>query len=767
MMTTSADQLDYHSGMNTRDETSISPAGLDGDIYSEDAFAAGEFGHESLPVASRILVLVYLAAAAAYLIWRPITFNTEAMLFSSLVFGAELFGFLLTAMHLTMTWRLTRREPPAPQYGHSVDVFIATINEPIDMVRRTAQAAARMDYPHLTWILDDGNRAEIRALAEELGCRYLYRTENTHAKAGNLNNALQQTQGQFVAFFDADHAPRRDFLMRTLGYFRDRDVAFVQTPQDFYNLDSYEHRQAGARRSVWMEQSFFWRVIQRGKDWWNAAFFCGSCAVMRRSALEAVGGIATESVTEDLHTSLRLHKKGYRSVYHAEPLAFGVAPASIQQYLKQRLRWGQGAMQVWRKEGILFARGLGAGQRLCYMSTLGAYLEGWQKAIFYVAPAFVLLTGIMPIADFGAEFFLRFIPYYLLTFLVFEEMSRGFGKALVIEQYNMARFAAFMFASLGFFRDKLKFAVTSKALSTRGRGLLSLAPQIAVLGLNAIAIPLGLVLQMNAPTLTDDALAANIFWALVNSGLAAVLLRFNNRRANFRRAEYRFPVPLPARLRLPDQAAAFGTIDDISSNGFSFYGRLAEPLSRDAPLHIDIFLPTTVISVKARIRSLHRAGPENDRYVKSIGCSFAWEDRDQQDQLSVFLYASDMQWKINGLSDKGLTPVQKLGRWLRGIPQRTIEAPPRWAPVLIQAEGSLAHLGPTMGIVSIGARQRQIITVRPIPAGAPLRLRAFSRRGITILGGIAELIEKIATPTQPLSHYLLHRRQETADNTAS
>lgn len=753
--------------MNPHDTNYLPADGVACKPDKVDASDMGELGHESLPAASRLLVYTYLMAAAAYLFWRPLTFNADAMLFSSVIYGAELFGCALTLMHMIMTWRLTRREPPAPQYGHSVDVFIATINEPVDMVRRTARAAVRMDYPHHTWILDDGNRPEMHALAEELGCRYLARTENTHAKAGNLNNALKHSQGRFIAFFDADHAPRRDFLMRTLGYFRDDDVAFVQTPQDFYNLDSYEHRQAGTSQRVWMEQSFFWRVIQRGKDRWNASFFCGSCAVMRRSALEAVNGIATESVTEDLHTSLRLHKKGFRSVYHAEPLAFGIAPASVQQYLKQRLRWGQGAMQVWRKEGILFARGLSAGQRLCYLSTLGAYLEGWQKAIFYFAPAYVLLTGIMPIADFGAEFFLRFIPYYLLTFLVFEEMSRGFGKALVIEQYNMARFAAFMFASLGFFRDKLKFTVTSKALSSQGRGLLPLAPQIAVLGLNAMAIPLGLALQINSPSLTEDALAANIFWALINSGLAAVLLRFNNRRAQFRRAEYRFPVPLPARLLLPSLPAVYGTIDNISSNGFSFYGRLAEPLHQDTLLRVDIFLPTTVIGVQARIRSLNRAGPETDRYVKSIGCSFVWEDRDQQDQLSVFIYASDMQWKINGLSDRARTPLQKLARWLSGKPDRAVRAPPRWAPVLIQAEGSLASLGPTMGIVSIGARQRQIISVRPIPAGAPLRLRAFSRRGVTMLDGIAELIEKITTPTQPLSHYLLHRRQETTDNKAS
>ena len=168
------------------------------------------------------------------------------------------------------------------------------------MLRRTLLAASRMEYPHQTWLLDDGNRPEARALADSLGCRYLARERNTDAKAGNLNNALQHSEAELIAVFDADHAPARDFLTRTLGYFADPAVAFVQTPQDFYNLDSYQHRQHPRRHLVWTEQSLFFRVIQRGKDCWNAAFFCGSCAVLRRRALDKIGGFATGSVTEDL-----------------------------------------------------------------------------------------------------------------------------------------------------------------------------------------------------------------------------------------------------------------------------------------------------------------------------------------------------------------------------------------------------------------------------------------------------------------------------------
>src|SRR5690349_18540749 len=194
--------------------------------------------YEPLGVARSILVLVYIVVAIWYLAWRPTTFNPEAMAFSIIVYAAEVFGFVVALLHLLIVWRLTIRVALPTPAGLTVDVFVPTFDEPLEMVRRTLLAALRMEYPHQTWLLDDGNRAHLRELAESLGCRYLARTDNTDAKAGNLNNALQHSSAEFVAVFDADHAPAREFLTHTLGYFADPKVAFVQTPQDFYNLDS-------------------------------------------------------------------------------------------------------------------------------------------------------------------------------------------------------------------------------------------------------------------------------------------------------------------------------------------------------------------------------------------------------------------------------------------------------------------------------------------------------------------------------------------------
>lgn len=222
--------------------------------------------YENLEPGRQCLVILFLCVSIWYLVWRLGTFNKNALIFSWLLYGAELYGFFTTSMHIFMTWRLTVREPPELHEGLTVDIFIPTFNEPVPLLRKTLLAAMHVDYLHQTWLLDDGNRPEMEALARELRCRYLSRTDNSDAKAGNLNNALRHSTAEFIAIFDADHAPKKNFLTRTLGYFTDNSVAFVQTPQDFYNLDSFQHHKKGGRAVAWHEQTVFFRVIQRGKD---------------------------------------------------------------------------------------------------------------------------------------------------------------------------------------------------------------------------------------------------------------------------------------------------------------------------------------------------------------------------------------------------------------------------------------------------------------------------------------------------------------------
>ena len=634
----------------------------------------------------RLLVWGFIVASVWYLGWRATTLNPEALGFSLLIYGAELFGFGTALLHIFMSWRMTERRAPKARPGITVDVFIPTYNESVELVRKTLLAARAMDYPHKTWLLDDGRRPEMQALARQLGCDYLARADTAHAKAGNLNHALSLSGGELVVVFDADHAPRQDFLVKTLGYFDDAEVAFVQTPQDFYNLDSYQHRWRGGGRTVWTEQALFFRVIQRGKDYWNSAFFCGSCAVVRRTALDEIGGFATGTVTEDLHTSLRLHARGHKSVYHAEPLAFGLAPESIEPFIGQRVRWGQGAMHVWRTEGILSHRGLTLAQRLNYFASALTYFDGWQKAVFYFAPAVVLLSGVLPLVSNTPEFLLHFIPYYVLTFWVFEEVGRGYGRSLFIEQYNMARFAAFAWATLAWLFPRMKFRVTAKGALAGRSAVRFTAPQWAVLAVNGIAVPVGTVLYFWSPTLPLDGLIANVLWALINAALALAVLSFTAVTQRNARTQYRFPISLSAEIVIADGTRLRGTVDDLSDSGMRFYGRLPASLKAGDALTGQLLLPEGAVPFWGKVRG--RVGPAGSAdYGKSIGCEFATTDEGRQ-RLEGFLFGSDLQWVLNGYTDRVHTP---LSHWLPALiegPSQTPFADVRWNAAEVRVERS-------------------------------------------------------------------------------
>jgi cellulose synthase (UDP-forming) len=710
-----------------------------------------------------VVVVAYLVVAVWYLSWRPSTFNHDAPVFSWTVYGAELFGCLIALLNLFMVWRLSVREPPPAESGHLVDVFVTTYNEPVEMLRRTLVAATRIEYPHQTWLLDDGNRPEMRALAGELEVNYLARTDNLHAKAGNLNNALSHARGEFVAVFDADHVPSRHFLNRTLGYFRDADVACVSTPQDFYNVDSFQHRSRPDSRLVWNEQSLFFRVIQRGKDAHNAAFFCGTCGVLRREALDEIGGFAVDTVTEDLDTSLRIHQRGWRTVYHAESLAFGLAPADIVPFIKQRMRWGQGAMQVMRRHGfIVFARGLTLAQKLSYLGSTITYLEGWQKLVFYAAPVIVLLTGTMPVDYVSWDFLLRFIPYYLLTFWMFEETSRGYGRSLQVESYNMARYAAFMWATTAIFREKLRFKVTQKTRSrqTPQASRRFMLPQTLVFGLNAVAVPVGLLLYaMGRSDLPAGAVFANVFWACVNASLASVVIGFARRIGSFRRREYRFPIPLPAILDGEGSHPQAGILDDVSGDGFKYYGVFPDGLTVGDTIRGEIALPSGPLRFRARVRALF--GSDKDQDTRALGCEFDWEKPGDGDELLAFLYGSDLQWKLNDFAERARTPLDRLGRWFGGRSTEEAGQPSRWASVLIRTLDGQGEA--RVGVLSVAgdpAQPRTLVAFRRIGAREQLHMFVSTRAGTRDLSGSAVLFDAVVSNGTPLYLY----RFQTAES---
>ncbi|MGH2453662.1 MAG: glycosyltransferase [bacterium] len=512
----------------------------------------------------RTLSVAALATGAYYLVWRLVaTLNQEALWLAIPVWAAEAYGFLAAAMFFFTAWRLTdRAAPPAPP-GLTVDLFITTGDEPVWLVRRAVLGARAIRYPHQTTVLDQGARPEIARLAGELGIRYAPAPGMGQSKADALNEALERSAGEFIAIFDADHVPLPEFLDRTLGYFKDPRVSFVQTAHDFYNVDSYQHRFDVEARKTWHDQMLFFRVVQPGRDRVNAAVFSGSCAVLRRKALEDTGGFARETQAEDLHTSIRLHARGWGSVYHNEILAYGLAPATAGPYHAQRLRWGQGAMQVLRYSNPLRLRGLTAAQRLVYLASMSAYFDGFQKAIFYVTPAVFLISGILPVAAETGAFLIRFALYYGLMLAASTAAGRGYGMALYDVHYAMVRFYTYIKSTVELLVRRVRPAFDTDTAAPPWRVLI---PVWSVFLVNDVGVYMGTMRFAGGIELNAPAYVFTMLWATMNVWLAIWAIWFTMRKVE-RRALYRVPVAIPVRYASDEGDVGVGVLVDVHEEG--------------------------------------------------------------------------------------------------------------------------------------------------------------------------------------------------------
>ena len=368
------------------------------------------------------LFLLSVIASTRYIFWRGThTLNLHGFfdgLVGLLLFGAEIYVVVLLGLNFFQVLYLDRSPSQAksdPDFTPTVDIFIPTYNESVEILRRTACGAQGINYIHKkVHLLDDGRRPAMRRLAAELGLNYIVRPDNKHAKAGNINHALTKTHGEFVLIFDADHIPVGTFLDRTIHFFKDPKVALVQTPHRFVNP-------APTERNLYMdgklpqEQELFYQLVQIGNHRWNAAFFCGSAAILRRSALEAVGGIATQTVTEDCHTSLKLHSLGLKSVYVSTPLSVGLSPDDFDAHVIQRCRWARGMVQIFRLDNPLFRRGLTWPQRICYLSSMVHFFFGLPRLIFIVAPLAYIIFRLHPFVAEPIDVMIMLVPHLVLS----------------------------------------------------------------------------------------------------------------------------------------------------------------------------------------------------------------------------------------------------------------------------------------------------------------------------------------------------------------
>lgn len=359
---------------------------------------------------------VVLAVAVRYLVWRftatvlPYPNDGVNFYWVWFLFAVELLAFADILLFLVAMSRYVDRSAEADHlepifFGRvesdlpTVDVFIPTYNEPLDVLERTIVGALALDYPReklRVYVLDDKRRDWLKAYCAQKGAIHVTRPDNSHAKAGNMNNGLSVSSGEFIAIFDADFVPYRSFLRRTLPFFTDEGIGIVQTPQHFFNKDPVQTNLG--LEQVWPdEQRLFFDEMAASRDAWDVSFCCGSCSVARRKAVEAIGGFPTESITEDLLTTLTMLNKGYKTRYLNERLSMGLAAENLKGYFVQRERWCQGGIQtLFLHNGPLRGPGLSLFQRLMFlpMSWLVQYLV---RFAILIVPAVYLWTGLAPL----------------------------------------------------------------------------------------------------------------------------------------------------------------------------------------------------------------------------------------------------------------------------------------------------------------------------------------------------------------------------------
>jgi cellulose synthase (UDP-forming) len=589
-----------------------------------------------------LILLLSAILQIRYLFWRGLyTLETTTVIGLTVtltLYLAEFYGLIQNLFFYYQIKIPFKRSPRESEVYPTVDIFVPIVNEPIEILKRTLIGCLAQDYPKDRFkihVLDDKGREDVKALAHEFGCNYLRRQERSHAKAGNLNHAFKHTNSELVVIFDVDHVPVRNFLRSIVGFFQDEKVAFVQTPHHFYNPDIFQ-KNLRLEKEIRNEQDLFFRVIQPGRDVHNSAFFAGSSCVFRRKALEEIGGFLTDTLTEDLHTSLVLHSRGWKSCYLNETLSAGLSAESLKAYLRQRERWAVGAVQTLLKDNPLFKKGLSFSQRLDYFASIYYFFHGIPRIVYLAAPLSFLLFGIPPIVAHPLELIHYFFSYYLSSILVMDTVAKGYRRVFWSDVYETMMSFSLSRAVIKtfFFTSRSTFNITPKGEVVRG-GLewkMSL-PHIALFMAILVGIGRGLILRPG----DKNALLISIFWALFN-----ILILFIAILSCLERPQRRRLLRLRRRIKCELQGSgkrAIGYTTDISEEGTSV--RLEEEFFFPEP-QVDIELKSSYGEI-TRIKAVILR-QEKDKEGIIIGMRFKDIDEDTYHSLVRQMYSPPESW---------------------------------------------------------------------------------------------------------------------------
>lgn len=534
-----------------------------------------------------------------YWLWRLTSTLPEPGLNASFIiaimlFVVESYSIVIFFLNAFLVADPTRRDIP-PRIENradlpTVDVLVPSYNEPSEMLAITLSAARNMIYPagkRRVVLCDDGGtdqkcnqddpdaaaaararRVELQALCAELGVIYSTRARNEHAKAGNMSAALARLDGELVVVFDADHVPSRDFLARTVGYFRqDPKLFLVQTPHYFINKDPIE-RNLSFSPNAPSENEMFYGLIHRGLDRWGGAFFCGSAAVLRRRALDDAGGFAGETITEDAETALEIHARGWTSLYLNRAMIAGLQPETFASFIQQRGRWATGMMQMLILKNPLFRPGLSLKTRLCYFNSMSFWLFPIIRMAYLLAPLSYLIFGVEIFVGSVQDALAFSLTYLLVSFLTQNAIFSRFRWPLISEIYEVAQ-APYLLKAIvkTILRPRgAKFNVTDKSETLASDYISPIYRPLLILFL---LMTLGLVLaavRWIAFPGDREVLAVVGGWALFNFTLVSLSLRATCEKQQ-RRASPRVEMRRPAIVSRADGTKFSGTIIDASTTG--------------------------------------------------------------------------------------------------------------------------------------------------------------------------------------------------------
>ena len=564
------------------------------------------------------LVALSTLISLRYLYWRV----TETLGYSGFIgtflgtglLLAEIYAVIaLLLSYFQQLWPLERKPVPMPEDVEEwpvVDVYIPTYNEALEVVKPAVFGALAMDWPKEkmnVYILDDGRREEFRQFAEDIGCGYMIRPDNKGAKAGNINHATTKTNGEYIVIFDCDHVATRAFLQLTIGWMiRDKRIGMLQTPHHFYSPDPFERNLASGKR-IPNEGLLFYGLVQQGNDLWNATFFCGSCAILRRTALLEAGGVPTQTVTEDCHCSLKMQRLGWRTAYLRVPLAAGLATDRLIAHIGQRMRWARGMIQIMRVDNPLFGPGLKIYQRLCYLNAQWHFLFPLPRFVFLTAPLAFLLFGQNIIAASPLAILAYAGPHIVHSIGTNSRLQGKVRHSFWSEIYETVLALYLLPVVIATLIDptKGKFNVTDKG-GTLQEGYFDFRAVAYNFAL-AVALVLGLlsgIYGMAANPLASldfQANALNSIWVVLSLVTVLAGLAVGRERRQVRERA-RIGARLPTAIVLADGTRVEGESVDLSLGGAAIMAKEpAAPLEQQAKASLEFDVGPEVVALPAEI----------------------------------------------------------------------------------------------------------------------------------------------------------------------